>query len=303
MPQEEMNFFQRVISLPTLGIGVSTEYGAGHSKGALDPSELYERRPEFAAFLEVGVETAVGLDEDVLRWVDQGRATTYHFLDVNLDEREDFEPAWLEEVRAGASRIKPAWMCGDAGLWHFGPRDRGHMLLLPPILSEDSAQDMAEGIRRLRMETGFEVLPENPPGNFFLGDMHILEFFQRVCELADTGMCLDCAHLGMYQTIKGHEPLDFLDTFDWSRVVEMHVAGGTIRDHSGFLWVDDDHTTEVFEDTWQIFSYALERAANLKAVVFECERNSIEGVLGGFERILELTKSSALNTELREGVL
>ena len=141
--------------------------------------------------------------------------------------------------------------------------------------------------------TGFEVLPENPPGSFFLGDLHILEFFQRVCELADTGMCLDCAHLAMHQRARGLDVLEGLEGFDWGRVVEMHVAGGTLQDHLGFEWIDDDHTTQVFEDTWRIFEYAVKRAENLKAIVFECERNSLHEVIEGFERIADVVDGHA----------
>jgi len=145
-----VSFVQRVQSLPFLGIGVSTEYGAGQGKGGLDPLTLHTDHPRFGSFLEVGVETAKGLDSDAIRWTEQGGRTTYHFLDINLDEAEDFDSQWLTEVRQIATQLNPAWMCGDAGLWHFGPRERGHMLLLPPVLCSSAARDMAMGIRRLR---------------------------------------------------------------------------------------------------------------------------------------------------------
>ena len=79
---------------------------------------------------------AKGLDADTERWVASGAPSTYHFLDLNLDEPEDFDALWLEELHALAAELRPAWLCGDAGLWHFGPRDRAHMLLLPPVLTD-----------------------------------------------------------------------------------------------------------------------------------------------------------------------
>ena len=109
--------------------------------------------------------------------------------------------------------VQPAWICGDAGLWHFGRRERGHMLLLPPILTRDSARELAQGIIRLREHTGLEVLPENPPGHVFVGDLHLLDFFALVLDEADTGMLLDAAHLAIYQQVMGHDPLTGLDGF------------------------------------------------------------------------------------------
>jgi uncharacterized protein (UPF0276 family) len=159
------------------------------------------------------------------------------------------------------------------------------MLLLPPILSRDAALDMASGIETLRDSVGLEVLPENPPGHVFLGDLHLLDFFALVCERADTGMLIDCAHLAIYQRLFGHQPMTALDGFPLERVVELHVAGGTEHAHEGFAYVEDDHSPDVLPDTWRIFDALVARCPNLKAVVFECERNPIEACRAGFERI------------------
>lgn len=280
-----MSFTDRVQSLPVLGIGVSTEYGAAATSGALDPLQLHREQPRMAAFLEIGVETAKGLDDAARAWVEAGLPVTYHYLDINLDEPEDMDTAWLAEVRAIAEQIQPAWMCGDAGLWHLGRRERGHMLLLPPILTDEGASALARGIVRLREATGYEVLPENPPGAAYIGDLHLLDFFARVADRADTGLLLDCAHLAIYQRMMGHEVLDGLDGFPLDRVVEIHVAGGTERESHGFAWVEDDHTTDVLPDTWTILEAVAARATNLRAVVFECERNPALDVVPGFEAI------------------
>ena len=287
------DFLARATHLPRLGVGVSTEYGAGDAPGSLEVLALHDRRPELAAFLEVGVETAKGLDGHARAWRARGLPATYHFLDVNLDEPEDLDPRWLDEVRGCIAELEPAWLCGDAGMWHFGPRERGHMLLLPPILSEESTRAMADGIVALREATGLEVLPENPPGNLFLGDLHILDYFARVAELADTGLLLDVAHLAMYQRATGHAPLDGLDGFPVERIVEMHVAGGREETHDGFAFIEDEHGPDVLHDTWAAFDWLAPRARNLKAVVVECERNPIAACLPLLERVAGTVEMAA----------
>ncbi|MBK9756131.1 MAG: DUF692 family protein [Nannocystis sp.] len=279
------DFRTRVARLPVLGLGVSTEYGAGSSDGALDPAALRREHLDYAGFLEVGVEVVKGLDDAARAWAASGAPTTYHFLDINLDDPEDRDPAWLAGLRALCAELRPAWLCGDAGLWHFGRRERGHMLLLPPVLIAEAVAPMAEGIAALRAASGLEVLPENPPGTAFVGDLHLLEFFARLAEAADTGLLLDCAHLAMYQRLAGHAPHDGLDHLPWDRVVELHVAGGREREADGFRWVEDEHGPELLPDTWAIAQLALERASNLRAVVVECERNPIAAVLPLFAKI------------------
>ncbi|MDP2313033.1 MAG: DUF692 family protein [Pseudomonadota bacterium] len=272
------DFLERVRALPKLGIGVSTEYGARDAPGALDPVALRTAHPRWGSFLEVGVEVAKGLDADALAWAGRGWPTTYHFLDVNLDDPADLDPRWLDGVRALVDVLHPAWLCGDAGLWHFGGRERGHMLLLPPILTDASARAMGEGIRALRAATGREVLPENPPGVAFVGDLHLLDFFARLAEAADTGLLLDLSHLAIYQHLHGHDPLDGLDGFPAERVVEVHLAGGVEREVGGFRFIEDEHGTAVRPEAWRILEALLPRMPNLKAVVLECERNPLAEV-------------------------
>jgi len=272
-------FHQRVTALPTLGVGISTEYGAAQSTAALDVQRLRREAPQFAGFLELGTEVLKGFDPQAEAWLDAGLPTTYHFLDINLDEPEDFDTAWLEGLRQLLDRAKPAWLCGDAGLWHFGHREPAHMLLLPPILTDEAATELAEGIVALREATGREVLPENPPGHVFLGDLHLLDFFARVCDRADTGLLLDCAHLAIYQQAAGHPPQTGLDGFPLERVVEMHVAGSSLAEHDGFSWLEDDHGLDVLPETWALVRRVAAGASELRAVVLECERNSLEDCL------------------------
>jgi len=236
-------------------------------------------------FLELGVDLERGLDADARGWVEEGLPVTFHFLDVNLEESEDLDAPWLERVAALARNVGTAWLCGDAGLWHVGPRDRGHGTLLPPILTTDSAREMATNVHRLREGTGFEVLPENPPAHVYVGPLHLLDYFARVADEADCGLLLDVAHLAIFQRATGHAPLDALDGFPLERVVEIHVAGATEFEHAGRRFVDDDHSPAPLRDTWKILEHVLPRTKALRALVFECERNRAADVTPVFEHL------------------
>ncbi len=284
----EAPFEERVESLPRLGLGVSTEFGAFREGGGLDVIALREQHPEWAGFLEVGVDLVRGLDAVAREWSGRGWPTTYHFLDLNLESREELELAWLEAASSQAHAMRAKWICGDAGLWHLGRRDRGHGTLMPPILTQTSAQEMAERIRLLRRAMGLEVLPENPPSHLYLGDLDLLEYFARVVEDADCGLLLDVAHLAIYQRRMGRAPTDGLAGFPLERVVEVHVAGGSVFFHGGQTFVDDDHSPEPLPDTWEILRFVLPRAPRLRALVYECERNPPASVASNFARLAAL---------------
>jgi len=280
-------FAQRVGELPVLGVGISTEFGA-RAAGGLDVGRLRNERPDLVQFLEVGVDLERGLDAEVRAWVESGHATTFHFLDLNLEEEDPHAAEWAEQAAEMARELRAAWLCGDAGLWHIGPRDRGHSALIPPILTASSARSLAANVRALRERSGFEVLPENPPAHVYLGDLHLLDYFARVCDQADCGLLLDAAHLTIYQHSCGGRPLDGLDGFPLERVVEIHVAGAHEFEQGGRTFLDDDHSPEPRPETWAIVEAVLPRAPNLRALVYECERNRADQVVPVFERLAGL---------------
>jgi uncharacterized protein (UPF0276 family) len=277
-----MRFAEKVTSLPTLGIGISTEPGSAEA-GGIDAVRLREAHPGAVGFLEYGADLARGLDGHVREWAGRGWPTTYHFLDLNLEERGDADEAWVAHTVARAREIGAAWLCGDGGLWHFGPRDRGHEVLMPPVLCAESADEMARAVVEVEARTGFVVLPENPPGVLFLGDLHVLDYFARVADRAEAGLLLDCAHLAIFQRLRGLPALAGLDGFPLERVIELHVAGGTPGGVDGYAVVEDSHVPELLPETRAIVEYVLPRAKNLRAVVFECEKNPVEACLPGFE--------------------
>lgn len=284
------SFQDRVALLPVLGMGLSTEYGAAQAEGSLSLFEVKKKLPHCASVLELGIEVDKGLDTDALQWIEAGWPTTYHFLDINLHEPEDFTPFWVQQVKALIEKIKPAWLCGDAGLWHHGPRASGHMLLLPPILSKDSAYALADGIIRLREETGLEVFPENPPGHVYVGPLHLLEFFAIVCERADTGMLLDLAHLAIFQQSRGYQPSTGLKDFPLDRVVELHMAGGDWHDIEGLALIEDSHTPHILPETWEAFTAVAPHLTELRAVIFECERNPFDQCASELENLYQALK-------------
>ena len=269
-------FEERLLTLPRLGMGVSTEYGAFKAPNSLNLQQLHNELPQCSEVLEIGVEVAKGLDADALDWIQEGRATTYHFLDINLSDPADFDPYWIKELQNLIKLSKPAWLCGDAGLWHHGPRAEGHMLLLPPILTQDAAYALADGIIKLRETTGLEVFPENPPGHVFIGPLHILDFFAIVMDRADTGMLLDLAHLSIYQHSQNLPLHTALDGFPCERVIELHMAGGSTQFFQGLEYIEDDHNPEILALTWSLFEMISPRLTELRAVIFECERNPLE---------------------------
>ena len=77
------------------------------------------------------------------------------------------------------------------------------------------------------------------------------------------------------------------------QVIKLVLYGEAADDAEKEIEVDglsvivDDHTPNILPDTWSIFDAVVPRAENLRAVVFECERNSLSESLKGFEQLTE----------------
>lgn len=276
-------FAERVKTLPRLGVGLSGEFNVA-AKG-MNVNWVKQDHPDLIHFYEYGGDLERGLDEVVRQWAASGFPATYHFLDINLEEKIDLDRRWIEQTKLMANEINAAWLCGDAGRWHFAGRERGHGVLMPPILCRESAIETAESIAEIEAATGLAVLPENPPAVIYLGDLHILDYFGLVADRADCGLLLDCAHLAIFQQTRNLPPLAALDNYPLDRVVEMHVAGGAFADVEGYSYIEDNHSPEPLRATWEIVEHVVPRAKNLKAIVFECEHNRIEECLPVFERL------------------
>ena len=223
--------------------------------------------------------------DSMQRWAAQGWPTTYHFLDLNLAEEEDLDPLWVQRTQAIVAELGAAWVCGDAGYWHVGPREPVHDVLLPPVLTRSSAAEMARAVRALSAALNTLVVPENPPAVAYVGPLHLLDYYAQVVSDGDCGFLLDCSHLAIFQASRGLSPLTAFDGFPWERVVELHIAGGRPRVTEGLRWMEDTHDPEPTAEAWAVFEAALARSRNLKAVVYECEHNPADEVYDNFVRL------------------
>ena len=90
------NLLDRLSRLPRLGVGLSGEFGSA-AKG-IDACWMQANYPDLVNFYEYGTDIDRGLDEQVRRWAAAGLPCTYHFLDINMEERADLDDELREKV-------------------------------------------------------------------------------------------------------------------------------------------------------------------------------------------------------------
>ncbi|MGE3174183.1 MAG: DUF692 family multinuclear iron-containing protein [Planctomycetota bacterium] len=146
-------------------------------------------------------------------------------------------------------------------------------LPLPMPATDDAVACAAAGLRALQAVHPV-VAFENNADLFCLGDPLAQPLlFERLCSAADAWLLLDLHNAFAFCQNLGVDLDAWLDRVPWSRVLEIHLSGGSPSDPE---WLPsrrvlrlDSHDGAVPEPVWRAFGAALPRATALRAVVLE----------------------------------
>ena len=96
----------------------------------------------------------------------------------------------------------------------------------------------------------------------------------------------------------GNEIEDELNELPRERVIEVHVAGGLVKQsETGPVYVDA-HERGIVDETWQMFEAMLPELPSVKAVCFECENVNENTVLTTLKRIRKMVQASSASQNL-----
>ncbi|MEO6628252.1 MAG: DUF692 family multinuclear iron-containing protein, partial [Aquihabitans sp.] len=99
-------------------------------------------------------------------------------------------------------------------------------------------------------------------------------FLSELCARSGCGLLLDLFNLYVNCVNFDLDVWSLLDRLPLDRVIELHIAGGETE--RGILL--DSHSRVVPEAVWDMVDWALERAPNVGALIFEVLGESFEGV-------------------------
>lgn len=141
---------------------------------------------------------------------------------------------------------------------------------LPLPATEEAVRVVAERSAAIRQRYGVPFLLENPahylpelPADPEIGDE--IGLMRAITERGGCFQLLDLHNIYCNSVNHRFDPFAAVDRMSLSRVVEIHVAGGSW--HDGF-WTDS-HDGRVPEPVWGLLEYTLPRCPNVAGVVFE----------------------------------
>ena len=282
--------------LLTLGIGVSLSLAAEPDPVALVQTAGGPRFVEYAGLVEV--ERVIA---EVARVRAAGAAVLFHPSYINFCGSFPNSHAWLTTTAEHIRAVGSPWFAQDCAycFWQEGPGYSSQLgYFIPPILNEASLALAVQRIREVQALVPVAVAIEPPPMSFVVGTMPLFEFFGRLAKTADCAILLDMGHLVSYEMASGKRVLDALHELPRERVIELHIAGGRVKQAADGPVYIDAHEASILEVSWQMLETLLPLLPNVKALCYECEGVAAETVMTTLSRLQKLVRTHSASPAL-----
>jgi uncharacterized protein (UPF0276 family) len=255
-------FAERLFDRDALRASRSTEQAAHASPGGLGALRFVEVHPE--NYVERGGRFRAMLERARERW-----PVLTHGLTLGFGAVEPQHDAYVRALRDFLRSIGAPWhsehLC-------FSSVD-GVMLhdLFPLPFRKDAADTAVARIRELRDALELPVAVENVSYYAHPGEAHCseIEFLLDVLERADARLLLDVNNVFVNSVNHGFDPYAYLERIPVDRVVQIHVAGHSVRPDGLIL---DTHGEPVRSEVYALLEHALRRIGPVP-VLLERDQN------------------------------
>jgi uncharacterized protein (UPF0276 family) len=211
-----------------------------------------------------------------------GKPFVAHGVGLSLGTADDDDPArlaeWLERIRLDHAAFGFAWYTDHLGATTLD----GRALTLPVPLP--MTLPMAARVRR-RLSHLQTVVPdvgfENAVFYFLFGrPLEEPAFFRAILTAPRMHLLLDLHNVHTMGKNFGFDAGEYLDRLDLSRVIEIHISGGSDSDPawlpSGATHRLDSHDGPVPEPVWKLAERIVPRCPHLRGVTLERMEGTVE---------------------------
>ncbi|MCA9567243.1 MAG: DUF692 domain-containing protein [Myxococcales bacterium] len=268
--------------VPDLGIGVG--FRVPHYRQVVD------ERPEMDWF-EVISENFMVDGGRPLHWLDR-LADAYpvvpHGVAMSVAGVE--HPEHTARLRTLLDRLAPPWFSDH--LCFTGTEALTTHDLLPVPYTDAVRDHIVDRIKRVQDVTGRLFAVENVSSylTYKASTVPEWDFLADVLERADCAMLLDVNNIFVSAQNHGFDPAVFLDALPHDRVVQIHLAGHSIKD--GYRL--DTHDAPVCDEVWDLYAAAVRKVGSVSTLI------EWDGHIPTFERLQQEARRAR---EVRDAAL
>lgn len=179
-----------------------------------------------------------------------------HGVGLNLLSHDALDTAYLHALRALADRVDPAFV-SDHLCW-TGLGGQNHHDLLPLPYRRDLIAYAAERAARVQDFLGRPFAIENLSSyvSFETSEMSEWDFYAALVAESGCHFMLDINNIYVSSQNHGFDPRRYLDAIDFSRVVQVHIAG---HERQADQLIIDTHDRAPSEAVWDLYREAWNR--------------------------------------------
>ncbi len=217
----------------------------------------------------------------VLERVRAERPVVLHGVSLSIGSTDPLNVRYLDELRALAARIEPAWVSDHLCWGSHGQRYAHDLLPLP--FTEEALAHVVERVRRVQDRLGRRILLENVSSYlaFAHSTMPEWSFLAAVAEGADCGILLDVNNVYVSSVNHDFRAEDYLAGLPVERIGQVHLAGHSNRG----THLLDTHDAAVCPEVWELYREAVRRFGAVSTLVeWDDHIPAIEEVLAEAER-------------------
>jgi uncharacterized protein (UPF0276 family) len=191
-----------------------------------------------------------------------------HFLSLSLGTAEPLDTDYVSNVCAVLQQLRPKWFSDHLAVTRVQGLDIGH--LSPVAFVRETVELVTAKIREVQDRFALPFLLENITYHFPLpgATMNEWEIISEIVEKADCGILLDLTNVLVNSYNNRYDPYEFLRNIPLERVIQIHIAGITMRD--GIMI--DSHSHAVPNEVYSYLGYVCERSP-VAAILLERDRN------------------------------
>lgn len=186
-----------------------------------------------------------------------------HGVSMSIGSTAPLDYDYLTALKTLAERVEPAWI-SDHLCW-TGVHGINLHDLLPLPYTEEALTHVATRIRRVQDFLGRHIAIENVSSyvTFESSEMDEWTFVRELAARADCWLLVDVNNIFVSSFNHDFDALQFLDTIDPARVVQMHLAG-----HSDYpTHKIDTHDQPICADVFALYAEALKRFGPVSTMI------------------------------------
>ncbi len=253
-------------NFPNLGIGV----------GLRVPHYpyIFEHKPSVDFFEIISENFMVdgGLPIKNLKKILDSYRVVQHGVSLNLGSTDSLDFEYLDRLKLLTDLTKTPYFT-DHLCWS-GVNGTAYHDLLPMPYTEENARYIAQRAQIVQDYIGLPFGIENLSSyiSFTQSEMNEWEFYNLVISLSGCSYMLDINNIYVSAVNQGFDPKEYVDSIDFSKVTQVHIAGHTKNSNGTILDTHDDY---VCQEVWNLYAYAWTKSQRGFSTLLEWDGNFI----------------------------